>query len=246
MAIICSTIVRPDGNRGFWPTTASPTSPEQVQSVVRDAPGTQPPDLNKAAAKHIDAGMGGRQPESFAWCDRPSTTAPIPATPLLLSPRRALCIPTGFTYGAKPPVIFIPGTERGSYGGGDRLRVRHLCAAGGNHNYLVAGRVGGPSQWALTFWPSTRARVPNLLAVAADFRGTTVVVLLCVSVAAGVAPGLLCDPAAKQQTYDSGVVSALRRHGGGSAWGAHDVALLGLPERDNAAAVGRRRLGVPR
>ncbi|KAK8073747.1 hypothetical protein PG994_004646 [Apiospora phragmitis] len=28
-------------------------------------------------------------------------------------------------------------------------------------------------QWALTFWPSTRARVANLLAVAADFRGTT-------------------------------------------------------------------------
>ncbi|KAK7946652.1 uncharacterized protein PG986_010973 [Apiospora aurea] len=33
---------------------------------------------------------------------------------------------------------------------------------------------GQSAQWTLTFWPSTRAKVTNLLAVAADFRGTTV------------------------------------------------------------------------
>ncbi|KAK8040554.1 lipase [Apiospora marii] len=157
------------------------------------------------------------------------------------SPRRPFFSPRGAP--SASPRVSPTARSRPSSSSPGRNGARTAAAIG----YVSAiWRVGGPSQWALTFWPSTRARVPNLLAVAADFRGTTVVVLLCVSVAAGVAPGLLCDPAAKQQTYDSGVVSALRRHGGGSAWGAHDVALLGLPERDNAAAVGRRRLGVPR
>ncbi|KAK7974075.1 hypothetical protein PG989_015923 [Apiospora arundinis] len=177
--------------------------------------------------------------------------------------RAALYIPESFTYGAKPPVIFVPGT--GSYGGsafapnlrklltnvsyadpvwlnvphamlGDAQQnaeyvayaIHYVSALAGSRRdvSLITWSQGGlSSQWALTFWPSTRAKVANLLAVAADFRGTTVADLLCASVA-GV-PGLLCDPATKQQAYDSRFVQALRRHGGGPQQGESASAHLG-------------------
>ncbi|KAK7972894.1 hypothetical protein PG996_007116 [Apiospora saccharicola] len=266
------------------PATAPPANPEQVQSVVRDAFGTLPPNLSKAAAKLISAGTGVAHLKSFAAnmetgenSSNNSNPEIEPSGATTIYPRAdprdapyslpeaqlraALYIPAGFTYGAKPPVIFVPGT--GSYGGsvfapnlrklltdvryadlvwlnvphamlGDAQQnaeyiayaigyVYAICAAaaganGNSHNVsLITWSQGGlGSQWALTFWPSTRAKVANLLAVAADFRGTTVADLLC-SFVAGVVPGLLCDPATKQQTHDSAFVRALRRHGGGSA-----------------------------
>lgn len=265
------------------PAKTPPTSPEQVQSIVRDAFGLLPPNLNKAAAKLIGAGLGAtnvasvvtgaletgeNNPNNVHNPDPPRTNttssnngiypsadprdAPYSLPEAQL--RAALYIPESFTYGAKPPVIFVPGT--GSYGGsafapnlrklltnvsyadpvwlnvphamlGDAQQnaeyvayaIHYVSALAGSRRdvSLITWSQGGlSSQWALTFWPSTRAKVANLLAVAADFRGTTVADLLCASVA-GV-PGLLCDPATKQQAYDSRFVQALRRHGGGSAW----------------------------
>ncbi|KAK8024147.1 hypothetical protein PG993_012213 [Apiospora rasikravindrae] len=137
-------------------------------------------------------------------------------------------------------VIFVPGT--GSYGGGVFapnlrkllsnvryadpvwLNVPHAMLGDTQQNAeyiayainyvsgitnvrkdisLITWSQGGlGSQWPLAFWPSGRAKVANLL---------------CVSVAAAV-PGLLCDPATKQQNNDSQFVQALLRHGGGSAW----------------------------
>ncbi|KAJ6063854.1 hypothetical protein N7499_012534 [Penicillium canescens] len=66
-------------------------------------------------------------------------------------------------------------------------------------------------QWALKYWPSTRAAVSDFMAVSADFHGT-VMDILCDY------PSPFCTPAISQQGYETMFVKALRGGGGDSAY----------------------------
>lgn len=168
--------------------------------------------------------------------------------------RAAIYIPDTFTYGKKPPVLFVPGT--GSYGGsvyksnlakllagthdpvwlnvpGNMLlnaqvnaeyvayAVNYLAAASKTNISAVTWSQGGlDMQWALTYWPSTRAVISNFFPVSADFHGTYLADVLCLKVANGppASAGLRCAPALQQQRYNSTFVSALRAAGGADAY----------------------------
>ncbi|KAJ5229724.1 hypothetical protein N7489_010432 [Penicillium chrysogenum] len=66
-------------------------------------------------------------------------------------------------------------------------------------------------QWALKYWPSTRAAVSDFMAVSGDFHGT-LLATLCVFAKP------FCSPAVQQQAYDTRFIRALRGGGGDSAF----------------------------
>ncbi|KAJ5501607.1 hypothetical protein N7453_006424 [Penicillium expansum] len=66
-------------------------------------------------------------------------------------------------------------------------------------------------QWALKYWPSTRAAVSDFMAVSGDFHGT-VLATLCMLVTP------FCSPAVQQQGYDTTFIRALRGKDGDSAF----------------------------
>jgi hypothetical protein len=66
-------------------------------------------------------------------------------------------------------------------------------------------------QWALKYWPSTRAAVSDFMAVSGDFHGT-VVETLCMLAEP------VCSPAVQQQGYDTKFIRALRSEDGDSAF----------------------------
>ncbi|CAG8891263.1 unnamed protein product [Penicillium egyptiacum] len=66
-------------------------------------------------------------------------------------------------------------------------------------------------QWALKYWPSTRAAVSDFMAVSGDFHGT-LLAALCVFAKP------FCSPAVQQQAYDTRFIRALRGEGGDSAF----------------------------
>ncbi|KAJ5810962.1 hypothetical protein N7447_010478 [Penicillium robsamsonii] len=66
-------------------------------------------------------------------------------------------------------------------------------------------------QWALKYWPSTRAAVSDFMAVSGDFHGT-VVETLCMLAEP------VCSPAVQQQGYDTKFIRALRGGDGDSAF----------------------------
>ncbi|KAJ5373508.1 hypothetical protein N7517_005514 [Penicillium concentricum] len=66
-------------------------------------------------------------------------------------------------------------------------------------------------QWALKYWPSTRAAVSDFMAVSGDFHGT-VVETLCMLAQP------VCSPAVQQQGYDTKFIRALRGQNGDSAF----------------------------
>ncbi|KAF6832726.1 lipase b precursor [Colletotrichum plurivorum] len=175
--------------------------------------------------------------------------------------RQAIYIPKTFTYGQKPPVIFVPGT--GVYGGeafGSNLLkllsdvpyadpvwlnipgallgdaqvnseyvayainyISGISSAGVNNNgtrsvSVISWSQGGlDTQWAFTFWPSTRPAVSNFLPVSPDFHGTVLANVLCLSPGGG-ALNAPCDPSVIQQQYTSLFVKALRARGGADVY----------------------------
>ncbi|KAJ6123711.1 hypothetical protein N7471_011028 [Penicillium samsonianum] len=66
-------------------------------------------------------------------------------------------------------------------------------------------------QWALKYWPSTRAAVSDFMAVSGDFHGT-LLATLCVLAKP------FCSPAVQQQGYDTRFIRALRSEDGDSAF----------------------------
>uniref|UniRef100_L2GAE4 Lipase b n=3 Tax=Colletotrichum gloeosporioides species complex TaxID=2707338 RepID=L2GAE4_COLFN len=167
--------------------------------------------------------------------------------------RQAIYIPKSFTYGQKPPVIFVPGT--GTYAneafGGNLLKLltgvpyadpvllnvpgallgdaqvnseyvayatNYINGITGKNASIVSWSQGGlDTQWAFTFWPSTRAVVSNFLPVSPDFHGTVLANVLCLSPGAG-ALNAPCDPSVIQQEYTSNFVTTLRAKGGADAY----------------------------
>lgn len=66
-------------------------------------------------------------------------------------------------------------------------------------------------QWALKYWPSTRAAVSDFMAVSGDFHGTLVATLCALAKP-------FCPPAVQQQGYDTRFIRALRGEDGDSAF----------------------------
>ncbi|KAJ0312416.1 hypothetical protein COL5a_002096 [Colletotrichum fioriniae] len=167
--------------------------------------------------------------------------------------RQAIYIPQTFTYGQKPPVIFIPGT--GVYGGetfspnllklltnvpyadpvwlnipgallGDAqvnseyvaYAINYINGISNKNSSIISWSQGGlDTQWAFTFWPSTRNAVANFFPVSPDFHGTVLANVLCLSPGNG-ALNAPCDPSVIQQQYTSVFVNTLRSRGGADAY----------------------------
>ncbi|KAH7037025.1 uncharacterized protein B0I36DRAFT_282680 [Microdochium trichocladiopsis] len=69
------------------------------------------------------------------------------------------------------------------------------------------------TQWAFTYWPSTRHVVSDYIAVSPDYHGSVLLNVLCPKL------GLLsCPPAVSQQLYNAKFIEAFRRVGGASAY----------------------------
>ncbi|KAF4766324.1 hypothetical protein N7455_005795 [Penicillium solitum] len=66
-------------------------------------------------------------------------------------------------------------------------------------------------QWALKYWPSTRAAVSDFMTVSGDFHGTLVATLCALAKS-------FCPPAVQQQGYDTRFIRALRGEDGDSAF----------------------------
>jgi hypothetical protein len=66
-------------------------------------------------------------------------------------------------------------------------------------------------QWALKYWPSTRASVSDFMAVSPDYHGTLVQTLCMLDEP-------LCTPSIQQQGYESAFIHALREGDGDSAY----------------------------
>ncbi|KAH7355694.1 lipase B precursor [Pyrenochaeta sp. MPI-SDFR-AT-0127] len=192
-------------------------------------------------------------PPSVIFPKKDPTDAPFSLSEDAL--RKAIYIPSGFTYGAKRPVIFVPGT--GSYGGsafGNNLRklltgksyadpvwlnipeamladaqtnseyiayaINYISAVSQNNNKIavISWSQGSlDTQWVLKYWPSTRTVVTDFLPISADFKGTVLGNVLCLSAtsAVGLNP---CAPSVVQQLATSRYVSQLRSNGGDSAY----------------------------
>jgi hypothetical protein len=69
------------------------------------------------------------------------------------------------------------------------------------------------TQWALKYWPSTRAVVSDFINISPDFHGTQLAYIVCPSF-----PTLPCPPAIIQQEYNSNFVTRLRMTDGDSAY----------------------------
>lgn len=71
------------------------------------------------------------------------------------------------------------------------------------------------TQWALTYWPSTRKLVNDYVAVSPDYHGTVLLDVLCPTLTEGIVG---CAPAVWQQKYNSDFITHFRAAGGANAW----------------------------
>ncbi|KAJ5997714.1 hypothetical protein N7522_009374 [Penicillium canescens] len=69
------------------------------------------------------------------------------------------------------------------------------------------------TQWALKYWPSTRALVKDFIAISPGFHGTLVRLLVCTSLDL-----VLCTPCLWQQGWDTEYIRTLRGDCGDSAY----------------------------
>ncbi|KAK8128954.1 hypothetical protein PG984_010062 [Apiospora sp. TS-2023a] len=258
---------------------ATPTSLPEVQKTLQSIYGSATPtNLFKNVALQLGAGLGPQgggkdlttiiegytkgensvnNPNNPTNVSRPiyptAATGDAPYSVPEAQLRAAIHIPADFTFGSKPPVLFVPGTW--SYGGsvfGSNLRklltgsphadpvwlnvpggmmrdaqvnseyiayaINYLSAICNSSLTVVSWSQGGlDTQWAFTFWPSTRARVSNFLPVSPDYHGTVLANVLCLSADSELGLGL-CDPSVIQQEYTSKYIATLRAAGGDSAY----------------------------
>ncbi|CAI7639662.1 unnamed protein product [Penicillium manginii] len=148
-------------------------------------------------------------------------------TPILLIPGTA--IPAGTTYHfsyakllndsdiADPVWLNIPGNSLGDIQVNAEYvayAMNYISSITGRQIGVISWSQGGIDvQWALKYWPSTRAIVDDFMALSADFHGT-VLAAVCLL------PSPLCTPSIKQQVYDSALIRTLRggSEGGDSAF----------------------------
>ncbi|KAK5136543.1 hypothetical protein LTR08_002887 [Meristemomyces frigidus] len=86
--------------------------------------------------------------------------------------------------------------------------------SGGNNVSTISWSAGSlDGQWALKYWPSTRAKMSNKICISPDYHGTIEAQSAC--------PGVTtpeCTPAIAQQNYNSSFIQTLRNNGGDSAY----------------------------
>lgn len=93
--------------------------------------------------------------------------------------------------------------------------IHYLSAVSGDSPLaVISWSQGGPdTQWALKYWPSTRALVSDFVPISPDFHGTLLRDALC-----PLLDPVLCDPSVWQQGWDSAFTKALRADDGDSAY----------------------------
>ncbi|EQB51931.1 hypothetical protein CGLO_08485 [Colletotrichum gloeosporioides Cg-14] len=127
---------------------------------------------------------------------------------------------TGVPY-ADPVLLNVPGALLGDAQVNSEYvayATNYINGITGKNASIVSWSQGGlDTQWAFTFWPSTRAVVSNFLPVSPDFHGTVLANVLCLSPGAG-ALNAPCDPSVIQQEYTSKFVTTLRAKGGADAY----------------------------
>ncbi|KAL1648098.1 hypothetical protein SLS58_002425 [Diplodia intermedia] len=251
-----------------------PTSVEQAQDRLKQVYSATPTNIYKNIGDQISAGLttltitealgilpagensptnnNPREPATPVYPRKSPSDAPYSLGEQQL--RQAIYIPPSFTFGKKPPVIFVPGT--GTYGGinfasnlrklltdvpyadpvwlnipGALLRdaqtnaeyvayaINYISGISNANVSVISWSQGGlDTQWAFTYWPSTRALVSDFIPVSADLHGTVLANAICLS-AGGGNPGLgPCPPSVLQQLYTSRFVSTLRAAGGADAY----------------------------
>ncbi|WQF84418.1 Putative alpha/Beta hydrolase [Colletotrichum destructivum] len=168
-----------------------------------------------------------RNPAKAIWPRKDPADAPYTLTESQL--RQVIFIPQTFTYGKKPPVIFIPGTVwlniPGALLNDAQINSEYVAYAinyindiTNKNSSIISWSQGGlDTQWAFTFWPSTRSAVSNFFPVSPDFHGTVLANVLCLSPGNG-ALNAPCDPSVIQQQYTSVFVNTLRARGGADAY----------------------------
>ncbi|KAJ5392214.1 lipase [Penicillium cosmopolitanum] len=78
---------------------------------------------------------------------------------------------------------------------------------------LTWSQGGLNTQWALKFWPSTRSKVSDFIAISPDFHGTVIRTLVCPALSL-----LVCTPSLWQQGYNTSFIRTLRANDGDSAY----------------------------
>jgi hypothetical protein len=119
---------------------------------------------------------------------------------------------------------------------------------GGEQVAVLSWSQGGlNTQWALKYWPSTRALVKDFIAMSPDFHGTLVRSLVCPSLDL-----LVCTPSLWQQGWETEYIHTLRGDGGDSAYvptttiySTFDEIVQPIPGPHASAILGdERRVGV--
>lgn len=96
--------------------------------------------------------------------------------------------------------------------------INYINGITNKNSSIISWSQGGlDTQWAFTFWPSTRSAVSNFFPVSPDFHGTVLANVLCLSPGNG-ALNAPCDPSVIQQQYTSVFVNTLRARGGADAY----------------------------
>lgn len=90
--------------------------------------------------------------------------------------------------------------------------ISALCAGKGVAVICWSKR-GLNTQWALKYWPSTRAVVQDLIAISPDFHGTIAEAAVCPALTF-----VICNPAIWQQAWEAEFIRTLRSEEGDSAY----------------------------
>lgn len=139
---------------------------------------------------------------------------------------------TDTTY-ADPVWLNIPGAGLGDIQVNSEYvayAINYISGVSGSANVsLVSWSQGGIDvQWALTYWPSTRATVSDFVPISPDFHGTVNANVLCLYAGDGLPTGASCAPAVDQQAYNSELITALRAAGGAASYVPTTVLYSGL------------------
>ena len=249
--------------------TSTPTSVPQELQQVRAITSNQISIFDVAAGlllNGLSPGTANQYIKGYTVYDNQNNVNPIePSTPVYPSLsgdapysqneatlRRAIYIPSTFTYGknGRQPLLMVPGTA--TPGGINWIgnyypllknsplvdpvwlnipletqidiqvsaeyvayAAHYLRGISQNSNVTVLtwSQGGTDTQWALKHWPSTRAFVPDVVAMSPDYDGTTFGDMQCLDF-----PKLPCPPGARQQRPDSNFLAHLKANDGDSAY----------------------------
>ncbi|KAJ6054939.1 hypothetical protein N7444_004037 [Penicillium canescens] len=195
-----------------------------VASGIAEA-GLVPPDVISILYGYLDSELNSLSHQNPAPARKihPKAAGDAPYSTLEDTLRAAIFIPDSFSFGrARTPLgdsIPIDAVWFNLLRASNAEYVSHainyistLCA-----DKLLAviswSQDGLNTQWALKYWPSTRALVKDFIAISPGFHGTLVRLLVCTSLDL-----VLCTPCLWQQGWDTEYIRTLRGDCGDSAY----------------------------